>query len=395
MKICILTSRFPFPQYSGGILRINEVCKYLKSKGHTLILVSLSDVSNPPINDAQELYDKVYYVKRGILTTLFNCLISFFKGRPLQCGYYNSNKYRKLLCKVIEEEQPDLYIPHLLRMVPYLEELGLEKSTVVEMTDALSKTYTLSSQARGGGILKYIYRIEQSLIKKYEEAVINKFKKVVLVSHADIDYLKKLNVKNDSLHVYTNGTSIINDVPNSYDKNKLCFIGSMGFLPNQDAIHFFMESIFPLVKKEMPSMTFHIVGSRPTEEMIRLGEQNKDIVVTGFVDDLNKYISDACVTVAPIRVAAGIQNKVLVSMGCGVPVVLTSLISKSIPELRNNDNCFIADNPNEIAGAIIKVMKSKKLRNDMGLKGYNLVKNNYNWNACLDGYENLNFNRNT
>lgn len=389
MKICILTSRFPFPQYSGGILRINEVCRYLKAKGHTLVLVSLSDDANPPVEEAKELYDKVYYVKRGKLSTLFHCVAHFFKGKPLQCGYYDNNDYRKLLKKVIQEEQPDLYVPHLLRMVPYLEELGLESKSVVEMTDALSKTYTLSSQAKGGGISKYIYKVEQRLIKKYEEAVISKFRKVVLVSQADVDYLKQNNINTDSLCVYTNGVSIMSECPTTYDKNKLCFVGSMGFLPNQDAVHYFMNDIYPLIKKNCPDMKFHIVGSRPTESMLSLAEQNKDIIVTGFVDDLNEYISDACLTIAPIRVAAGIQNKVLVSMGCGVPVVLTSLISKAIPELKDKENCYIADSPEDIARACVSLLTDPETRNRFSAEGYKIMKANYDWNSTLDGYEEI------
>ena len=69
--------------------------------------------------------------------------------------------------------------------------------------------------------------------------------------------------------------------------------------------------------------------------------ERKNIVVTGFVNDLNVVISDACLAVAPVRVAAGIQNKVLVAMADKLPVVLTSMISRAIPELHHGENCLI------------------------------------------------------
>lgn len=387
MKICILTSRFPFPQYSGGILRINEICRYLKGKGHTLILVSLSDEKNPPVEEALSLYDKVYFVKRSTIGTFINCVMHFLKGKPLQCGYYSSSKYMRLLRDVIAREQPDMYLAHLLRMVPYLEALGVEDKSIVEMTDALSKTYTLSSNAKGGGLIKYIYKIEHRLIEKYEKKVIERFPKVVLVSQADVDYLVEKDFRTDSLCVYTNGVSILENKPDTYDNRKMCFIGSMGFLPNQDAVRYFMDNIYLLLKKVIPDMKFHIVGSRPTKEILQMAEYNKDIIVTGFVDNLNEYISDSCVTVAPIRIAAGIQNKVLVSMGCGVPVVLTSLISKAITELKDGENCFVADTPENIANACIKIFKDSELRNRMGAKGYEVVKKHYDWSSTLEGYE--------
>ena len=66
MRICILTPRFPFPQYGGDALRINEVARHLKQQGHELILVSLSDEKNTPLERAHELYDRVYFVKRHL-----------------------------------------------------------------------------------------------------------------------------------------------------------------------------------------------------------------------------------------------------------------------------------------------------------------------------------------
>ena len=78
-------------------------------------------------------------------------------------------------------------------------------------------------------------------------------------------------------------------------------------------------------------------------DKIKALANGSDIIVTGFVDEINVIVSECCLNVAPVRVAAGIQNKVLVAMGCGVPVVMSSLISKAIPELINNENCMIED----------------------------------------------------
>lgn len=386
MKICILTPRFPFPQYGGDALRINEVAKYLKSQGHQLVLVSLSDEAIPPVADAQRIYDKIYYAKRNRLTTIFNCLKFFAKGKPLQCGYYYSGDYKKLLCEVIGKEQPDLFVSHLLRMVPYLDEFGLQGKSIVEMTDALSKTYTLSSSAKGVGALKYVYAIEQRLIKKYEQYVIGHFPKIVLVSQADVDFLKQhANVR--SLYVYTNGVDMKDRVREEYDANKICFVGNMRSMQNQDAALYFAKEIFPLVKKRIPTAKFHVVGSLPPPSIRALASD--DIVVTGFVDDLQGYISDSCCTVAPVRVAAGIQNKVLVSMGCGLPVIMTSLIAHGIPALVDNENCIICDDTKCFANKCIDFMTNTELRKRIGDCGYQMVKSDFCWNECLKGYEML------
>ncbi len=387
MNICILTPRFPYPQFGGDALRINEIARYLKHQGHTLILVSLSDGANPPIAQARQLYDKIYFVKRNKVMSLLIGAFNFLLGKPIQCGYYASGAYRKLLQKVVETEKPDLYIPHLLRMVPYLSELHLEKQTIVEMTDALSKTYALSSQARGGGLLKYVYMLEQHLIARYELQVIRHFPKVVLVSQSDIDYLNEKDNNATSLALHSNGVDILENLPKHYDADKICFLGNMRSMQNKDAVLYFANEVFPLIKKERPSAKFYIVGSLPPGNIQTLASD--DIIITGFVDDLEGFIKDSCLLVAPIRVAAGIQNKVLVGMGCGVPVVMTSLISHAIPELRDGDNCFIRDGEQALADACLRIMRDPELRRDMGRKGYDMVLRHYSWAEKLNGYERL------
>ena len=112
-------------------------------------------------------------------------------------------------------------------------------------------------------------------------------------------------------------------------------------------------------------------------------------MVTGFVDDLEQTISDSCLAVAPVRVAAGIQNKVLVAMGCGLPVVMTSLIARAIPELEDGLNCVIRDDAQSIADACVELMESTELRNSIGRMGYEMVQKNYSWEKKLDGYEQI------
>lgn len=386
MNICILTPRFPFPQYGGDALRINEVARHLKQQGHELILVSLSDEKVTPVEHAHELYDRVYFVKRNRIMSLINGATHFISGKPIQCGYYYSKAYKELLQKVIDKEKPDLYVSHLLRMVPYLYELNLEDKSIIEMTDALSKTYLLSSKAQGVGLLKYVYILEQRLIAKYEKFVVKHFPKVVLVSQADIDYLKeRIPGETPSLALHSNGVGYIDEISTSYNVDKICFLGNMRSMQNQDAALYFAKEVFPLVKKQHPNAKFYIVGSLPPPNIQAIASD--DIIVTGFVEDLEGFIKDACLLVAPVRVAAGIQNKVLVAMGCGIPVVMTSLISHAIPELKNGENCLISDGAENIAESCHKLITNREERNYIAIKGYNMVKSSYSWYEKLKGYE--------
>ena len=383
MKICILTPRFPIPENGGDVLRINNIARYLKSQGHKLLLISFYE-GKADVGEAGNLYDKIYLVKRNRFTSFFYSMLFFLYRRPIQCGYYHSLVFLKKLKNVIRMENPERFIAHLVRMAPYLEHENLYSVSTVELTDALSKTYSMSKKKKKGFLKKTIYKVERWLISRYENHVVKTFSKVVVVSQADIDFIKQ-RVHASSIVLHTNGVECLNTFPREYDSNKICFIGNMRTLQNQDAVFHFVKHIFPIVLKFCPNSIFYIVGAEPSREITNLGN-NKNIFVTGFVEDLAGAVSDSCLAVAPVKIAAGIQNKVLVAMGCGMPVVMTSLISKAIPELCDGENCFICDDDESFANRCIEMMKNPILRNKVGNNGFNMVKTNYSWNEKLRGY---------
>ena len=389
MTICILTPRFPFPENGGDVLRINNIARHLKREGHRLVLVSLCDHEHPDTVAAGQLYDAIHIVPHHWRTAAWGSLTHLLRGKPIQCGFYHSRAFVRRLREVVSYEHPDLYIAHLLRMSPYLERLGVEAQSIVEMTDALSKTYNLCRDVKGIGIKPLIYRIERRLIKRYEKHVSETFPKVVLVSPADIDYLKTFVSSAESLTLHTNGV----DCPTLpcdivTDNNKLVFIGNMRTLQNQDAVQFFVQEVLPRLLPKYPQLRLYVVGAQPPKAIQDL--TNEHVIVTGFVDDLNATIRDAAVAVAPVRIAAGIQNKVLVAMSQNLPVVMTSLIACPIPQLRDGENVLIRDTAADIAAAIDQLLTDKSLRQRIADSGHTMVEQHYSWSEKLKGIETLN-----
>ncbi|GHV06880.1 glycosyl transferase family 1 [Spirochaetia bacterium] len=384
MKICILTPRFPFPENGGDIVRINGVCRYLKNKGHSLILVSFCskfDIKNKN-NLPESIYDKIYYIKRNGIISIINSLFALLINKPMQIGYYFSIKYLFRFKKIVKEEKPDIFISHLLRMVPYLNICHLQERSIVDFPDVFSKIYDLSKLSYNLSLKKIIYFFEKNLILTYEQKTIALYKKCVLVSRSDKEYLGNP----DSVFVYSNGVQYVPVVHDNYNHNKMVFIGNMRTVQNQDAVKYFVNDIFPIIKISIPEAVFYIIGAEPPADIINLSD-NKNIIVTGYVDSVENAIIDSSVAVAPIRIASGIQNKVLIAMACGIPVILTRIISMSIPELKTRENCIIADEKQEIADAVVFVMKNIDIRNKIGKSGYELVKTVYSWEKQLNGYE--------
>ena len=375
------------PECGGDLLRINYIARHLKSQGHQLVLVSYTE-DNPDIEAAKELYDKVYYVKRSKIASMVYSALFMLMGRPIQCGYYYSWAFNRLFKKIIKTEKPDLYISHLLRMVPFLENAKLQEKSIVEMTDALSKTYALATGAKGNTLLQNIYKIEKHLIAKYERFVVRHYPKVVLVSQSDIDFLSShmKEEHTESLKLHANGVEYLSEVANHTDTKKICFIGHMQSLQNQDAVIHFVNDIFPLILAKKPDMKFYVVGAHPPKSILKL-DNGKNIFVTGFVEDLNKFVANSCIAVAPVQIAAGIQNKVLVALANGIPVVLTSLIAKAIPELHDGENCFIRDDSQSFADSCIELLNNQQLRTNIREQGHKMVIDHYSWEEKLKGYE--------
>lgn len=387
MTICILAPRFPFPENGGDVLRINSIARYLKSKKHTIILISFYSRKDAIVNDFIELYDDIHLVKFSRCFSIIFSFLFFIIRKPIQCGYYFSPSFSRKLKEVKKKYQPDLYISHLLRTAPYLEKEEFRNKAIIEMTDALSKTYILTQQSKRLSVKKVIYKLEKKLIANYEKFVIQKFRKVCLVSETDIKYLCNQNdTEWKNIFCYTNGVNYPTVLSENFDDDKICFIGNMRTLQNQDAVFFFVEEVLPKLRKEIPNVVFEIIGAEPPESIKKL-DDGKTILVSGYVVDIEKEISSCCVTVAPVRIAAGIQNKVLISMACGVPVVLTSLISKAIPGLESEINCVIADTSDAIANSLIEIMKNKVKREYLSQNGLKMIEENYSWNKCLEGYE--------
>ena len=392
MKFCLLAPRFPFPENGGDVLRINSIARYLKSRGNELILISFCFGEIKLKKEYFELYDTIYIVKKHKISSYIFAFLFALIQKPIQCGYYFSGSFLRQFRHTLKNESPDECVAHLLRMVPYLEKTRSQKKSIVEMTDALSKTYSLSRSSKQKSFKKIVYSFELGLIRKYERHVIKTFPKVVLVSQNDIGYLKNsTGLPCANLFCHANGVNCLENPSRNYDRNKICFVGNMRTLQNQDAVLFFVNEVFPIVKKQNPDAKFYVVGAEPGDQIKSLAD-GKSVFVTGFVENLEDAISDSCVAVASVRIAAGIQNKVLVAMGCGVPVVMTSLISAAIPELSDGKNCIVKDSAAEIAESVVRLINDENYRNSIAENGYRMVKENYSWNKKLDGYEEIEWN---
>lgn len=209
--------------------------------------------------------------------------------------------------------------------------------------------------------------------KTNEFELMRKADVVYYPSNVEIEEIKKidssLNAKAIVAYMFEN----VSDVDYLYEQRKdLMFIGGFGHAPNIDGVLWFSKEVFPIIKKEIPDIVFHILGSKPTDEIKAL--ENDNIKVRGFVSDeeLADYYAKCKISVVPLRYGAGIKGKVVEALKFGIPVVTTSTGAEGIVDA--DDILCVEDEPIKLAKRIIELYKNEDELKSMSTKSTNYIR---------------------
>jgi glycosyltransferase involved in cell wall biosynthesis len=167
----------------------------------------------------------------------------------------------------------------------------------------------------------------------------------------------------------------------------LIFMGIMDYYANVDGVLFFHDEILPRIRKQIPQVTFTILGGNPTPAIRRLGRE-EGVDVTGYVRDVRPYLNGASVCVVPLRIARGVQNKILEAMAMGVPVVATSRALEGIDAQPGRD-ILVADGPEEFAHKTAGLLLDRRLQQSISRSARELVEKKYRWDACLQNLDRI------
>ncbi len=310
------------------------------------------------------------------------CLKALFGNSPLEVAYYDSKRMKGIVEDEAASGKYDLIFCHLLRLAPYLERHSKVKK-VLDICDALSLRYAMSSGLRRDHF-KAIENLEAARMRRYEPAIADNFNMNLVASPRDKTYLEKIGVKN--LEVVENGVEPQELAgPDNARTNceKIIFFGNLRTFHNIDAIIYFYKEIFPLIRQKIKGARFVIVGANVPGCVRRLAKDSS-VAVFEDVADIRPFIEDACVSVAPMRFAVGIQNKILQSMASMVPVVTTSAGLGGISATPGED-ILLADNPVDFADNVIMLMKDGDRRRNVAAGALRLIKEKYLWPDIVAG----------
>jgi sugar transferase (PEP-CTERM/EpsH1 system associated) len=371
MKILYLTHTCPYPPNRGDRIRCYHILAHLAQR-HALTLVypAFTDEHLEHQDALQQYCETVFPVKYNRLFCYSSCFSSLFGRYPLSVAFFYSRKLQKLLRTL----SPDFILADCSTMAPYVIDLPCPK--ILDFVDIDSQKWYLFS-AMTCFPYSLVYHLESKRLSRFEQFLAARFDYCLVTSR----YEKSLLNNCPNIAVLPNGVDQqYFSAHNAPAKGNIIFTGVMNYFPNSDAVLHFHRGIFPLIKREVPSAQFIIAGMHPTAQIRALADH--DTTVTGFVPDIREYLSRASVCVVPLRLAMGVQNKILEAMAMGVPVVATAVANRGINATHGRE-ILVADDPASFAEATVTLLKDQQLRESITENAKKFIEQNFRWEKNL------------
>ncbi|MDD3524093.1 MAG: glycosyltransferase [Candidatus Cloacimonetes bacterium] len=376
MKILFLSSRIPYPPDRGDKVRTLFLLRQLAAMGE-LHLVSLVDEKqdSEAMAAMKAEIPNCHFVAHSKKRALLNLLANIFSHIPFQVAYYKNPKVFAKINELCENHDFDLVYTHLIRMVPYAQ-LAKKAKVILDYTDCISLEYS-RSLGHLSGIRKLFFKIESSRTANYEMRVANLFTENWVISPVD---LQKLGLKDHHRSVVVPNQVRISDLEASPGlKQRLIFTGNMSVPHNIVAAQNVARKIMPALLHDFPKLEFVIVGAAPSPE-IKLLDGLNNTRVLGYVDDLYNELIKSDIFIAPMYFSAGIQNKALEAMACGIPVITTPNVAQSL-DAHDEVELMIAEDNHAFVVKTSYLLKNDIARAQIGKSGKALVQNKYSTEA--------------
>ena len=297
---------------------------------------------------------------------------------PYQVAYYRRQLMHRYIGELVAEYQPDVLYAHLIRTAEYLKPFK-EIPKILAMQIAQTLNYGRLIKHEKDWLRKIFYTQEYHRVAAYEPQIIRHFDRVQMISPHD----EKANVdKGQSKKIFFKPHGIdvdyfSEDLNLERQSKVLVMNGDFGVPTNMDGALNFYQHIYPLVKKEEPDVQLWLVGRNPAPS-IRALTKDPSVMVTGKVPDIRPYLQEATIGIAPMRVGAGLQNKVLVSLASQLPVVATRIANEGIsaPE---GEVILTPGSNGEFAQTIIDLLRQPERRAQLGRNALEFMQKRWTW----------------
>jgi len=380
MKILVILSRIPWPLEKGDKLRAYHQIRCL-SKRHEVILFALNDNRN--VNEAeakQQLLpycSSIRFFNLRKINILWNIVKAFFRGKPLQVGYFYSCRAKTALQQLIAETKPDRVFCQLLRTAEYGKDLSIPKT--IDYQDTLSQGI-LRREQKAVFLLKPFFKLEYKRLQRYEDKVFEWFDRKTIISKPDRDCLT--HPHREEVTIIPNGVDHQYFTPVVKEKRyDLIFNGNMSYPPNINASKLLAKKILPIVHQTLPETTLLLSGAQPHEQVKAL--QNEKITVSGWVDDIRENYAMSRVFIAPMQIGTGLQNKLLEAMSMKLPCITSDLANASLGAEPGTE-ILTGNTPETFAQHIVRLLTDANAAATLSENGHQFVLRTFDWEKATE-----------
>jgi glycosyltransferase involved in cell wall biosynthesis len=286
---------------------------------------------------------------------------------------------RRTIDRLVESGGFDLIYTHLIRMAEYTRHAPIPRVMGVQISQALNLGRMVAHS--NDPLRKLFYRIETVKVRPYEAEVCADFDRVFLCGPSDIEAIEKTApVPNAVICPHGQDVPPRERVSSAQrEPGAIVITGVMSTYTNVDATSWFAEEVFPRIEVEIPEASFWIVGRSPQRSLRGLARPPR-VLVTGEVPDVYDWLCRAQVAVAPLRIGAGMQNKVVQAMACALPVVATSVANEGIGGAPD-EHILLRDDAAGMANTIVALLRDAEARERLGAAARSFVEANWTWEA--------------
>jgi glycosyltransferase involved in cell wall biosynthesis len=363
----------PYPLEKGDKLRAFNQLKIL-SKQHEIYLFALNDAAlhEDAVNILSSFCKEVHIFSLPKSRIFWNMARFFFSNKPLQCGYFYNPKAQAEIDKLIAEIKPDHIYSQLIRTAEYVKNQPIEKT--LDYQDVFSKGM-FRLMERAPFWKRWLLSFEYKRLMKYERHVFPYFNHKTIITGVDRDLI--LHPNKQEIVVVPNGVDfeVFNPIE-SEKKYDLIFTGNMSYLPNVFAAEYIVNEILPQLITKRPNIRIALCGATPSPRVQQL--QNENVLVTGWVENIQEYYAKSRIFIAPMELGTGLQNKLLEAMAMKIPCITSSLASMPLQAVNQKD-IIICSAVSDYVQAIETLLSQPQFYESIANNGYEFVHKNYNW----------------
>jgi sugar transferase (PEP-CTERM/EpsH1 system associated) len=378
MRILFVTPYVP----SRIRVRPYNLIKSLSST-HDVSVVSLlvEEYEQALVKDLEPYCASIDLVPLPRWQTYANCLMALPTFTPLRVAYYRSPVFVRRIREVIDRQNIDVVHGELIKVVPALKAVLAEANIPIlyDSVDCTSWFLYQEVETARNPLKKAFAYSELQKMRRYERHGLVDFDQLIITTASDRDKLGTQTGQTQHIEVVSNGVD--SDYFTPYKgpgaADSLVFCAKLDYFPNAQAILHFCEHILPLLWKQRPQVRLTIVGSNPPQSVRELAADER-ITVTGYVPDTRPYLGAASVAIAPLMVAAGMQNKVLEALAMAKPTVTTPRCSRALG-VQNGVHLLVAEEPQAYANAVVKLLEDLEFAERLGRAGRQFVAEHYSW----------------